>query len=92
VVNVSSDKVLKIILDDEDKEDLKDLTVYTLSRISFMVDKHIGALSKTNVNLWRCFSDELLMIYVGDLLKIHIEVLQEFVKTLSKFSGVVEGK
>jgi hypothetical protein len=26
------------------------------------------------------------------LLKIHIEVLQEFVKTLSKFSGVVEGK
>jgi hypothetical protein len=92
VVNMSSDKVLKIILDDEDKEDLKDLIVYTLSKISFIVDKHIGALGKTNVNLWRGFSDELLMIYVGDLLRIHIEVLQEFVKTFSKISGVVEGK
>jgi hypothetical protein len=92
VVNVSSDKVLKIVLDDEDKEDLKDLVVYTLSKISFIVDKHMGALGKTNVNLWRAFSDELLMIYVGDLLRIHIEVLQEFVKTFSKFSEVVEGK
>jgi hypothetical protein len=92
VVNVSSDKVLKIVLDDEDKEDLKDLVVYTLSKISFIVDKHIGALGKTNVNLWRAFSDELLMIYVGDLLRIHIEVLQEFVKNFSKFSEVVEGK
>jgi hypothetical protein len=89
---MSSDKVLKVILDDEDKEDLKDLIVYTLLKISLIVDKHVGALGKTNVNLWRVFSDELLMIYVGDLLKIHIEVLQEFVKTLSKFSGVVEGK
>jgi hypothetical protein len=92
VVNVSSDKVLKIVLDDEDKEDLKDLIVYTLSKISFIVDKHIGNLGKANVNLWRAFSDELLMIYVDDLLRIHIEVLQEFFKSFSKFSEVIKGK
>jgi hypothetical protein len=77
---MSSEKILKIVLNERDEEDLRDLILYTLWQLSAIVDRHLGVVNKDNVGLWRCFADELLMIYQVNLSKVHLEAMNETIK------------
>jgi hypothetical protein len=92
VVNVSSEKILKIVLDERDEEDLRDLILYTLWQLSTIVDRHIGVVNKNNVGLWRCFADELLIIYQVNLSKVHLEAMNETIRKFLEESEEVERK
>jgi len=89
---MSNDKIMKIVIDEDDVEKLKDLMLNTLSKMSSMADKYVGKVNTNNINRWRGFFDELLMVYVSNLLETHIETMSEFVKMLYKYYEVVEGK
>jgi hypothetical protein len=89
---MSSEKILKIVLDERDEEDLRDLILYTLWQLSTIVDRHLGVVNKDNVGLWRCFADELLLIYQVNLSKVHLEAMNETIKKFLKLSEEVERK
>jgi hypothetical protein len=92
VVNVNDKKFLKILLDEEDQEDLKELILYTLWKLSVIVDKHLGIIDKNTVGMWRCFADELLMIYQVNLSKVHLESMNEAIRKFLEESEKVESK
>jgi len=89
---MSSEKFLKIVLDEEDLEDLKELILYTLWKLSIIVDKHLGVINKNTVGMWRYFADELLMIYQVNLSKVHLESMNEAIRKFLEESEGVESK
>ena len=72
----------------EDLKDLEDLAKYTLTKIALLVERHSEITATGNMNLWRAFFDEVLMMYVTGLLVAHMEALQTTVKGFEGGSGI----
>jgi hypothetical protein len=85
-------KRLEVVLTEEEREELGELIQYTLAKLGLIVEKHNEVMSTEDVNVWRSFLDELLMIYVSALMGTHIEILQNTMDKLtrrSRGSGII---
>ena len=70
-------------LGEEDLAEMEKLAYYTLVKVALILQRH-ESIDPRNTNLWRAALDELLMTYIGRLLEVHINTLQESIMKLAQ--------
>lgn len=75
---------IRVELTEQDLRDLNSLAHYTLNRIAQIVERHGEIMGTGNINLWRAFLNEMLILYVSALLDTHIDVLQTAIDNWAK--------
>jgi hypothetical protein len=81
-----------IELTEEDFKELGKLAQHTLTKLGLIAKRHIEEIGVEDVNVWRSFLDELLMMYVSGLLETHRHIIKITVDELCrryKESGII---
>jgi hypothetical protein len=73
-----------IELTEEDFKELGKLAQHTLTRLGLIAKRHIEEIGVEDVNVWRSFLDELLMMYISGLLETHRHIMKITVEELCR--------
>jgi hypothetical protein len=75
---------VEIVLTEGDLKELCKLAQRTLTRLGLIVERHIEDMGIEDVNMWRSFLDELLMMYISGLLETHRRLLEISIEELCR--------
>jgi hypothetical protein len=83
---------INIELTENDLRELGKLAQHTLTKLGLIAKRHIEDIGVEDVNVWRSFLDELLMMYISGLLETHRHIIKITVDELCrryKESGII---